>query len=246
VSAPNEQAETAVQVSVGRLLPDGRRMYRLTTPQVIWWTWAALAIFSLADLLIQGHDYLSLKFTLGLLTATGLVYVCTLWPKVIADDRGMTVQNPFRKFLIPWDAVRGIFLADSVEVQCARGPQKKDKTVYSWALSAARRGRSKARLRGWQWEQSKRNRSSGYGRLPESAKELAKMSQTEVMARELAAMFEQAKVRRDATGPGPLDASDAVGASAATADVVTSTWAWPALAAILVPGIAFAIAMLVG
>jgi Bacterial PH domain len=246
VSAPNEQAKTAVQVSAGRLLPDGRRIYRLTTPQVIWWTWAALAIFSLGDLLIQGHDYLSLKFTFGLLTVTGLVYVCTLWPRVIADDDGMTVQNPFRKFIIPWVAVRGIFLADSVEVQCARGQQKKDKTVYSWALSAARRGRSKARLRGRQWEQGKRNTSSGYGRLPESARELMKMSQTEVMARELAAMFEQAKARRDVNGTGLADASDAAGTDAAFADVVTSTWAWPALAAILVPGVAFAIAMLVG
>jgi PH (Pleckstrin Homology) domain-containing protein len=267
VSAPNEQARTAVQVSVGRLRPDGRRIYRLVTPQVIWWTWVALAVFSLGDLLIQGHDYLSLKFTLGLLTLTGLVYVCTLWPRVIADDDGMTVQNPFRKFFIPWGAVRGIFLADSVELQCARGAQKKDKTVYSWALSAARRGRSKARMRGWQWEQGKRNRPSDYGRLPPSAKELVKMSQTEVMARELATMLEEAKARRgagsaghddepsfgeasgnglSANGTGPADASNAAGAGAPFADVFTSTWAWPALAAILVPGIAFAIAMLVG
>jgi hypothetical protein len=272
VSAPNEQARTAVQVSAGRLRPDGRRLYRLVTPQVIWWTWAALAVLSLGDLLIQGHDYLSLKFTFGLLTLTGLVYVCTFWPSVIADDDGMTVQNPFRTFVIPWGAVRGIFLADSVEVQCARGPQKKDKTVYSWALSAARRGRSKSRLRGWQWEQGRRNTPSGYGRLPEAAKELAKMSQTEVMARELATMFEEAKARRaavsaghddepspveasvnglsvdglSANGTGPANVLDAAGTGAASADVVTSRWAWPAVAAILVPGIAFAIAMLVG
>jgi hypothetical protein len=283
VSAPNEQARTALQISAGRLRSDGRRLYRLVTPQVIWWTWVALAAFSLGDLLIQGHDYLSLKFTLGLLTLTGLVYVCTFWPRVIADDDGMTVQNPFRRFVIPWDAVRGIFLADSVEVQCARGAQKKDKSVYSWALSAARRGRSKSRLRGWQWEPGRRNTPSGYGRMPESAKELVKMSQTEIMARELAMMFEEAKARRgavsaghddepslgdasangfsdasvnglseasvngfSANGTGQADALDAARAGAGFADVVTSTWAWPALAAILVPGIAFAIAMLVG
>jgi hypothetical protein len=235
VSAPNEQARTAVSVSVGRTLPDGRRIYRLATPQIVWWTWVALAAFSLGDLLIQGHDYLSLKFAFGLLTVTGLVYTCTWWPRVIAGDDGMTVQNPFRKFFIPWGAVRGIFLADSVEVQCARGQQKKDKTVYSWALSSARRGRAKARLRGRQWEQGTRNRPSGYGRLPGQAKELVGMSQTEIMARELAKMEEAAKAGRDASDAG-LD----------EADVVTSTWAWPAIAAILVPGVAFAIAMLVG
>ena len=48
-----------------------------------------------------------------------------------------------------------------------------------------------------------------------------------------------------ANGAGPAGGSDGGGAGA-SADVVTSTWAWPALAAILVPGIAFAIAMLVG
>jgi hypothetical protein len=272
VSAPNEQAGTAVPLSVGRILPDGRRIYRLATPQVIWWAWAVLATASLGDLLIQGHDYLSLKFALGLLTVTGLVYSCTLWPRVIADDDGMTVQNPFRKFHIPWGAVRGIFLADSVEVQCARGPQKKDKTVYSWALPSARRGRARARLHGWQSDQGRRGRLSSYGQLPEQAKELVKMNQTEVMAREMARMLEDAKARRGAggagpddevtfaeasvkgfsrsgvgaNGTGPADASDAAWAGAVSADVITNTWAWPALAAIGVPGIAFAISMLVG
>lgn len=257
-------------VSVGRILPDGRRIYRLATPQVVWWAWVALAVLSLGDLLIQGHDYLSVKFALGLLTLTGLVYACTLWPRVIADDDGLTVQNPFRKFVIPWGAVRGIFLADSVEIQCARSPQKKDKTVYSWALSSARRGRARARLHGWQWEQGKRSRPSSYGQLSGQAKELVKMTQTEVMARELAKMSEEAKAGRgaggagrddaasvgettvngysrggvSANGAGPAGASDPVGAG--SADVVISTWAWPALAAFVVPGIAFAISMLVG
>jgi hypothetical protein len=274
LSAPNEQVSTAVPVSVGRILPDGRRMYRLATPQVVWWAWVAIAALSLGDLLIQGHDYLSLKFALGLLTVTGLVFACTLWPRVIADDDGLTVQNPFRKFYIPWGAVRGIFLADSVEIQCARRLQKKDKTVYSWALSSARRGRAKARLHGWQAEQGRRSRPSSYGRLPGQAKELVKMTQAEVMAREMAKISEEAKARRgagaaglasrgdeagfgeasmngftpdgvSANGAGPAGGSDGGGAGA-SADVVTSTWAWPALAAILVPGIAFAIAMLVG
>jgi len=149
VSAPNEQARTAVPTSVGRLLPDGRRVYRLSAPLVVWWVWVGLAVLSLGDLIVQGHDYLSAKFALGMLTVTGLVFACTLWSKVIADDDGITVRNPFRVFTIPWAAVRGIFLADSVEIQCARGPLKKDKTVYTWALSSARRTRARAKLHGW-------------------------------------------------------------------------------------------------
>jgi hypothetical protein len=227
VSAPNEQARTAAPLSPGRILPDGRRMYRLATPQVVWWAWVALAVLSLGDLLIQGHDYVSLKFALGLLTVTGLVYVCTLWPRVIAD--------------IPWGAVRGIFLADSIEIQCARGPQKKDKTVYSWALSSARRGRAKARLRGRQWEQSRGSRPSGYAGLPGQAKELVTMTQTEAIAKEMAKMSEEAQAGLGAGDAGRDDEGNAV-----SADEVTSGWAWPALAAIGVPGIAFAISMLVG
>jgi hypothetical protein len=297
VSAPNEQAKTAPSLSAGRVLPDGRRVFRLTGPQVVWWAWLVLAVVSLGDLVIQGHSYLSLKFALGLLTITGLVYACTLWPRVIADDHGVTVQNPFRRFTIPWPAVRGIFLADSVEIQCARGQQKKDKTVYSWALSSARRGRARAKLHGWQLEQGKRNRPSNYGQLPGQAKELMKMTATEVMAREMAKLSEEARARSgdaaDAAGTGPDDSrlgeaglgaarlpgaglarpslngesksgSAKAGAGQAGTDqagtmsaglgagdagggrVVTASWSWPALAAFLVPGIAFAIAMLVG
>ena len=289
MSAPNEQARTATAPSAGRLLPDGRRVYRLSGPQVVWWAWVALAVLSLGDLLIQGHDYLSAKFALGLLTLTGLVYACTLWPRVIADDHGVTVQNPFRRFTIPWGAVRGIFLADSVEIQCARASaKKKDKTVYSWALSSARRGRARAKLHGWQWEQGKRNKPSGYGQLPGQAKELVKMTATEVMAREMAKLSEEAKARRGgdtgaaaaglsdsklgeaglghsrlrdsgltkpvmngaskngSNSPSGAADSDAAAGDPDTGEVVTASWSWPALAAFLVPGIAFAIVMLVG
>jgi hypothetical protein len=269
VSAPNEPAAAAAPPTAGRLLPDGRRVYRQVTALVVWWAWVVFAAASVADLLIQGHDFLSLKFTLGLLTVTGLVFSCTLWPKVIADDNGLVVRNPLRSFTIPWGAVKGIFLADSVEIQCARGSDKKDKTVYCWALSSARRGRAKARLRGWQWDHGKRNVPASYGQLPDQAKEVAKMSSAEVMAREMAKMSDAAKARLGkAAGPGdqvapaasvngsaPGNAGQAgsgrgpaatASVAAAAGDIVTGTWAWAALAAVLVPGIAFATAMLAG
>jgi len=298
VSTPQQQASTPPALTAGRLLPDGRRLYRLPAPQAVWWVWVVLALASLGDLVIQGHDYLSLKFAFGLLTVTGLVYSCTLWPRVTADDSGLRVQNPIRTFMIPWNAVRGIFLADSVEIQCTRGQAKKDKTVYSWALSSARRGRARAKLHGWQWEQGKRNRPSNYGQLPGQAKELVKMTATEVMARELAKLSEEAKLKSAEASLGDIDLGDAdlgdanlggssltkpgangtsEGASSdagnspigtgkngtsqagstgsaqtgsgsviATGAVLIGTWSWPALAAFLVPGVAFAIVMLVG
>ncbi|MGI9008948.1 MAG: PH domain-containing protein [Streptosporangiaceae bacterium] len=236
MTAPNERTRTGVPVTAGRLQADGSRVYRLTTPVVVWWTWVGLVVLILGDLLIQGRDYLSLKFALGTLTATGLVFACTLWPKVSSDEDGVTVRNPFRIFRIPWSAVRGIFLADSLEIQCSRRAPKKDKTVYSWALSSARRNRARAKLHGWQWEQGRRNRPASYGQLPGQAKELVKMTQTEVIAREMAATSDEIKARLLDPDNAPVEVSA----------VVATAWAWLTIAAVLVPGIAFVTVMLAG
>ena len=85
VSAPNESAATAAPATAGRVLADGRRIYRLVTAVVVWWAWVVFAVASVGDLVVQGHDFLSLKFGLGLLTVTGLVFACTLWPKIVAS-----------------------------------------------------------------------------------------------------------------------------------------------------------------
>jgi hypothetical protein len=197
VFVPNDRTSSTGKPlgTASRLTSDGKRVFRMTTPLVIWWGWIALLVFSVGDLLIQGHRFVSLKYVFGGLALTGAVYACTLWPKVIADDVGIHVRNPIRIFLIPWGAVRGIFLADSVEVQCARSRGRKDKTVYCWALSSPRRGRARAQLRGWQWEQGKRSRPSDYTRMPGTAQSLVKMTTAEIMARELAAMSDDARFK---------------------------------------------------
>jgi hypothetical protein len=197
VSVPNERtrATGVPSTSAGRVTADGKRVFRMTPPVVIWWSWVGLLAFAVGDLVIQEHRFVSLRFAFGALALTGVVYALTLWPKVIADDVGIEVRNPIRVFRIPWPAVRGIFLADSVEVQCARQAPKKDKTVYSWALSSPRRARARAQLRAWQWDQGKRNRPSGYRQLPETAQSLVKMTTAEIMARELATMSDEARFK---------------------------------------------------
>jgi hypothetical protein len=232
VSAPNEQVRTAVVPpgSAGRVKADGRRIYRLVAPMVLWWVWVGLIVLGLADLAVQGHDWISLRFGLGLLTATGVVYACALWPKVIADGDGVTVLNPLRQFGIPWGAVNGIFLADSVEVVCARAAPKTEKTVYSWALSSPRRSRARAQLRGLHWDRGGRTRPSTYDRLPDSAKAVVKQTPAEVIARELGLLSEQAL---------------AASGDAANGAVMSVRWAWQPLAAILMPAVAFTIAQLV-
>lgn len=273
MSVPNEQATGRVGLkpgSAGRVLADGRRVYRLVMPQVIWWTWIGVVVLGLGDLLVEGHDWISLQFGLGLLAVTGVIFACTLWPRVIADDRGIIVHNPFRSFQIPWGGVNGIFLADSVEVQCTRRAPKNDKTVYSWALAAPRRARARAQLRGRQWDHGRRNRPSAYERLPAAAKEVVKQTPAEVMARELARMSEQTRSRpgghgtasgvaaRAGAGSGGTGAGMSANGVAAdftpdrpdvstglpAADVLCTRWAWQPLAAILVPAIAFTVTQL--
>jgi len=246
VSLPNERARPPVtgSGSAGKLTADGRRVYRMTTPLVIWWSWIGLLMLSAGDLVIQGHEFVSLQFALGALTVTAMVFACTVWPRVVADGDGITVFNPFRRHDIPWGAVSGIFLADSVEVRCARGAEKKDKTVFSWALSAPRRARAKQQLRARQWVQGSRGRPSGYDRLPGQGKEIAKMTQAEVIARELAGLSDQAK-----SGSGG-ETSNARAAASSNGDgtaiavpgaAMRSTWAWIPVASVLLPAIGFAL-----
>jgi len=205
VSAPNDQAGQVS--SAGKVRPDGRRVYRLAGPVAIWWAWLGLLALGLTDLLIQGGGHLfSLRFALGALTVTGLVFACTLWPRVIAQADGIVVRNPFRSYAVPWGAVSGIFLADSLEVRGVRGAGRKDKTIYSWALSSGRRARARAQLHGRQMEVGRRSRPAAFERLPGPARELVKMTQTEVIARELAGLSERAGARSaaasDTAGPG--------------------------------------------
>lgn len=232
----------------------------MTPPLVIWWCWAGLVAFSAADLLIQGHRLVPLGYFFGGLAVSGVVFACTAWPRVVADEAGIRVFNPFRVFTIPWGAVRGIYLADSVEVQCARQPPKKDKTVYSWALSSPRRARARAQLRAWQWDQGKRNRPSGYDHLPQSAQSLVKMTTAEIMARELAALSDEARfksvvedVEIDVTAVGADEAAtesaaeppDMAPQAAGPAEAVSSTWAWPPVLAVLGPAVGLVVTLLV-
>jgi hypothetical protein len=243
VSVPNERtrATGVPPTSAGRLTADAKRVYRLTPPLVIWWSWVGLLVFAVGDLLIQEHQFASLRSVFGTLAVTGVVYALTLWPKVIADDVGIQVRNPFRVFNIPWPAVRGIFLADSVELQCARRAPKKDKTVYSWALSSPRRARARAQLRAWQWDQGKWNRPSGYRHLPETAQSLVKMTTAEIMARELATISDEARFRSVVHDVDiDIEASEPNAAY-----FISSTWAWLPMLAVVLPAAGYAITSLV-
>ncbi len=233
----------------------------MTGPQVTWWAWVVVFVVSALDLAIQGHDLSALRFVLGLLTVNGLVFACTIWPRVIASQDDMIVHNPFRTFVIPWLAVRQVMVADSVQVRCARKSPRKDKTVYSWALSSPRRANARTEMRARQWERTGRgrNRPPGWDRMPESAKEIAKMGPADLIARELASIARLVKAEAvGATVAAPGTAADSqaqitgmdgavgtAGSDGALVPVVSGYWAWQPIVAILVPAAAFTLAMLI-
>jgi Bacterial PH domain len=195
---------------------DGRTVFRRGTPFVVWWVWVAFAIFNLAEIAIPDHDYFSLEFTAGVLVVTAAMYACTLRPRVVADDDGVLVQNPFQDHRIRWGALNGVYLGDSVEFGCARPAPKKEKTIYCWALYSGRRSRLKAQVRAQRGQRQVYGAGAGR-RAQAEAEQLARQDIVRLMAAELGRRSTAAKER---------------GVPAA---VLESTWAWLPVIYVLVP-----------
>jgi hypothetical protein len=176
-----------------------KKVYRLPGPQVVWWVWLVFVAGNLLDLAIQGHDYESLQIAVGLLAITGLVYACTLRPRVIADAGGLTMINPLRDYRIPWPRLAEIYMAESVQFKCSEGDGVSGKTLHSWALYSPRKSRLKADIRGRRWERGATSRPGGYGRMPEEGRDAERRTATEFMAKEIDARAKEA-VEKGAEG----------------------------------------------
>jgi hypothetical protein len=160
---------------------------------------------------------------------TGALYALALRPRVVADEDGIAVLNPFRDHRVPWTAVRDVHTAEWVLVRAAG-----DKTICCWALYVSARSRRAAnapprksgavsRLRGVATE-------PGTGispRLPQQAQYLASMPPARAIAARLDSRAEKARARE-----GPDGA------------MVTVSWAWFPIAAVAVPAIALVIVLL--
>lgn len=206
---------------------DMRKVFRLPGPLVLWWAWVVFAVANLVDLAIQGRDRTSFQITVGLIAVTGVVYVCALRPRVSTDADGLTVLNPIREYRVPWGRVGEIYLGESVEVHCSPGETFGGKQVHSWALYSPRRSRLRADVRGRRWDRNPSRRPSGYGRMPAEAREVAKKQPAELMAREIQSMAASARQRGAAGGQ------------------VVASWAWSAMAAVVVPVLALVLAIVI-
>ncbi len=202
-------------------------MFRLPGPVVLWWAWLVFAVANLVDLTIQGHDRMALQIAIGLLAVTGLVYACALRPRISTGPDAVTMLNPLRDYRVPWGRISDIYLGESIQLHCSAENAAKPRVLHSWALYSPSRTRLKAEVRGRRWDQNRAARPGGYGRLPAEAREAAKQTTVEVMARELQNMASQARERGAAGG------------------AIVARWAWPSLAAFGVPAVALALAIVI-
>jgi len=209
-----------------------RETYRLAPPVVLWWAWLAFVAANVADWAVQGTSA-GLALTAGavMLAVTGAVYALALRPRVVADEDGIAVLNPFRDHRVPWTTVRDVYTAEWVLVRAAGTAG--DKTICCWALYVSarsrraanappRKSRAMSRLRGVATE-------PGTGippRLPPQAQYLASMPPARAIAARLGSRAEKARAR---------DRSAAR---------VTVTWAWFPIAAVAVPAVALVVVLL--
>jgi hypothetical protein len=193
----------------------------MVAPRIVWWVWLTFAVVNLVDLVWQGSGHFVAVVVTLLVMITGVVYACALRPRVVADQAGIRVLNPVRDHRVPWGTVRAVDVGDWVRVHCAPGPDgvgEAGKTIDSWALFAPARARLKA-------ERHARDPAvrSAAARLPEEARNLASLSAAQAIALRLDQRADRERKSGAAGGP-PL-----------------TTWAWPSLAAMLIPAVALII-----
>lgn len=195
-----------------------RETYRLTAPVILWWAWLVFVAANVVDWAIQGTTT-RLAMTVGaiMLAVTGLVYALGLRPKVVADDGGITVLNPFRDHRVPWTAISDVDTADWVLVRAAG-----DKTIYCWALYMSSGARRRASA------PPKKSTARISPRLPDEAQYLASLPPAKAIAARLDTRAKKARARHDSTAAG----------------AVTVRWAWFPLAAVVAPAVAMLIVLL--
>ena len=205
------------------------KVFRLPGAIVAWWAWVIFAAANLIDLAIQGRSHTAAEIAVALAGITGVVYACALRPRVVADPGGITVVNPLRDHRVPWGSVTGVDLGESVQVHWAPdvdAPQVK--VIHSWALYARRRNRLRTELiqQGRGSRRLPRSAPDSYGQPP-SVEAITRQSAAKLMATQLDQLARDARERGAAAGPRVV------------------SWAWGAIAAIVVPAIALALVIAV-
>jgi Bacterial PH domain len=196
-------------------------VFRRTGPVVFWWIWLAFALFNVVDLAIQGAGHFAAVVTAVLVAITGVVYACALRPRVTASGAGLAVKNPVRDHRIPWGAVEAVDVGDWVRVHCTPGPGvATGQTIDCWALFAPARYRRKTR------RTAQTRAFAASSKVSDEARSLMSMSAVQAMAKQMDDRARRERAAGAAGGPP------------------TASWAWPSLAAMIVPLVALIVVAL--
>jgi hypothetical protein len=234
-----------------------RQVFRSTGAVVAWWGWLAFAAASLVALAAGGRDHSSVVTAVLLVAVTGVMYGCALRPRIVADEHGISVLNPFREHAVPWPAVTRVDLVNAVRVHCAPAPgAARGTVVYSWAVQSSGRARLKSESRARRAARQTAGRPAAYARLPPEARDALERSAAEFIARQL---DERAARERQRTGPGPGPSGGSSGSpssgasgsppdgtpgSAAATGTVQVTWAWRPIVVMALPVLALIIVVI--
>jgi len=235
---------------------EGRETLRLSTPVALWWVWVAFVVANVVDYAVQGLPSARFGVVISaiLLLGTGLAYTLALRPRVIMEEPGLTVVNPFRVHHVPWRLIQHVGTGEWVRVHYdhaggneagQEGTGTKGtggKKLDCWALYVSSRAKRKIARgavrprrglfispRTTQWLEGG-GAGAGYGqppsrRLPDEARRLASLPVAQALAERLDSRAARERARED-TGAGP---GEAVRAAA--------SWSWPAIAAVAVPAL---------
>jgi hypothetical protein len=219
-----------------------RQVFRSTGAEVLWWVWLVFAVVSLVALAVNGRGHSSVVAAVVVVAATGIIYGCALWPRIVADENGISVLNPLRGHTVPWPAVTKVDLVNAVRVHVVPAPgAARGKVIYSWAVqSSARAGlrkESRARRR-----TARTPAPTAYGQLPAQAREVLQRSAAEFVAQQLQerAVRERGAAARE-NGPA---ATENEPATPPAGGAIRVSWAWLPIGAMVIPVLALVLVVL--
>jgi hypothetical protein len=155
--------------------PSDRQVFRSAGAVVLWWAWLVFAAASLVALAVDGRDHSSVVTAILLVAVTGVMYACAWWPRIVADENGISVLNPLRGHMVPWAAVAKVDLVNAVRVHTAPAPgAARGKIIYSWAVQSSARARLKRESAARRSSQSRLPQS----RLPQSRSSQSRLPQS--------------------------------------------------------------------
>jgi hypothetical protein len=201
-----------------------REVFRSPGSIILWWAWVAIAIAALIDLVAQVSGHSAVVMAMLVAAVTGALYGLAFRPRIVADDGGITVENPLRDYRAPWGVVEKVDAANALRVHCAAPPGAgKGKILHSWAVQSSPRAARAAQSRS---RRALAARPAGYGRDPAQAQEAAPRGSAESTARQL---DERARREREAGAAGGQP---------------EACWAWLSIAVMAVPLVAFIVVAL--